>query len=214
VRSWRSQVRRLLLGAYARLARSRWTRVCDARLVDGLISKLWEMSLTEVLVVLKALEAAGVAAVLAGGWGVDALLGVQTRRHADLDLFIVEDQPGALEKAAHALYLRGYRPLLDRGPNGRMPAHRAVFDQAGHFVDLLPLDPQQSRLVELTTTGAPFVAEGSLGGRVVRCIDAGVQLAVAEGVAHLPRRTKSDTAALRRLIRPASGESRFPTNVN
>jgi lincosamide nucleotidyltransferase A/C/D/E len=42
----------------------------------------------DVLEVLDILDADGVMHWLDGGWGVDALLGVQTRPHADLDLAV------------------------------------------------------------------------------------------------------------------------------
>ncbi|MGZ4382041.1 MAG: nucleotidyltransferase domain-containing protein, partial [Gaiellaceae bacterium] len=44
------------------------------------------MRATDVLEVLAALGEAGVRASLEGGWGVDALVGRQTREHEDLDL--------------------------------------------------------------------------------------------------------------------------------
>ncbi|MFI6323784.1 nucleotidyltransferase domain-containing protein [Nonomuraea sp. NPDC050556] len=46
------------------------------------------MSARDVLQVLGLLEAAGVTVWLDGGWGVDALLGEQTRPHDDLDLAV------------------------------------------------------------------------------------------------------------------------------
>ena len=51
------------------------------------------MSAEDVLAVLGALEAAGIPAWIGGGWGIDALVGEQTRRHDDLDLaFRAEDE--------------------------------------------------------------------------------------------------------------------------
>ena len=44
------------------------------------------MEAIEVLRVLDALEVAGVRASLTGGWGIDALLGRQTRAHGDARL--------------------------------------------------------------------------------------------------------------------------------
>ena len=45
----------------------------------------------DVFDVLDALDAAGVRHWVAGGWGVDALVGFQTRAHRDLDLTVDAD---------------------------------------------------------------------------------------------------------------------------
>lgn len=57
--------------------------MCLAPLVAGHV-----MTAADVLDLTRALEADGVAVCLGGGWGVDALLGEQTREHSDLDLWL------------------------------------------------------------------------------------------------------------------------------
>ena len=52
----------------------------------NLEGRLGMMLADDVALVVTALAEAGVAAWLDGGWGVDALLGEQTREHDDLDL--------------------------------------------------------------------------------------------------------------------------------
>ena len=49
------------------------------------------MTASDVLAILDRLDAAGIAWWVDGGWGVDALLGEQTRPHHDLD-FAVREQ--------------------------------------------------------------------------------------------------------------------------
>ena len=52
------------------------------------------MTATAVLEFLDLLEASSIDVCLDGGWGVDALLGEQTREHGDLDVILnVEDLP-------------------------------------------------------------------------------------------------------------------------
>ena len=51
------------------------------------------MRLADVVEILSDLRAAGCRVWVAGGWGVDALVGRQTRPHRDLDL-AVDDEPG------------------------------------------------------------------------------------------------------------------------
>src|SRR5262245_45979430 len=57
-----------------------------------------EMTATAVLEFLALLGASSIDACLDGGWGVDALLGEQTREHGDLDVILnVEDLPRLAE---------------------------------------------------------------------------------------------------------------------
>jgi lincosamide nucleotidyltransferase A/C/D/E len=48
--------------------------------------------------ILGQLEAAGLVVWLDGGWGVDALVGRQTRPHRDLDLVIARDDLAAAQQ--------------------------------------------------------------------------------------------------------------------
>ena len=96
------------------------------------------MLLEDVLAVTAALSGAGVGHWLAGGWGVDALVGRQTRPHRDLDLAL---DAAALDAALHGLAGLGYRPETDWLPSGSswpLPAprwvdlHPVVFGPDGH----------------------------------------------------------------------------------
>jgi lincosamide nucleotidyltransferase A/C/D/E len=96
------------------------------------------MDLGEVLGVLADLTEAGCSVWVAGGWGVDALVGRQTRLHRDLDLALdARNQTVAL----HALERRGYRVETDWRPvrvelvaddRGWVDVHPVVFDPTGH----------------------------------------------------------------------------------
>jgi lincosamide nucleotidyltransferase A/C/D/E len=81
-----------------------------------------------VLHVLNALHEADVLAWLDGGWGVDALLGVQTRPHDDLDLVVALDAAGAARRALEPL---GFTLLTDE-----LPTRFVVADDHDHRVDL------------------------------------------------------------------------------
>lgn len=69
-----------------------------------------------------------------GGWGVDALIGRQTRPHADLDLAIGRDDLSSAERALAAL---GFRRDASRDPG--LPARLVMIDQQGREVDFHPL---------------------------------------------------------------------------
>ncbi len=54
------------------------------------------MQAQDVLEIVHRLEGAGVVVWLDGGWGVDALLGRQTRPHDDVDVIIFFDSENSL----------------------------------------------------------------------------------------------------------------------
>jgi lincosamide nucleotidyltransferase A/C/D/E len=85
-----------------------------------------------VLLVLGLWDGAGVRAWVDGGWGVDALLGEQTREHSDLDL-VVDRQH--LHDARSILTGRGFTVIRDWLPNAIAFRHLA-----GAEVDLHPVD--------------------------------------------------------------------------
>ena len=64
------------------------------------------MPSSEVLAVLEDLGSARCRVWVGGGWGVDALVGRQTRAHRDLDLAVDAEDEG---RALAALARRGYR---------------------------------------------------------------------------------------------------------
>ena len=63
-----------------------------------------KMTATDVIKFYTNLEKSGIAIWIDGGWGVDALLGKQTRLHADLDIAIEQKD---LKKAVELLKNRG-----------------------------------------------------------------------------------------------------------
>lgn len=96
------------------------------------------MPLAEVLAVLGALSGAGCRFWAGGGWGIDALVGRQTRAHRDLDLAVdVRDE----DRAMWALQSLGYRVETDWRPVrvelvrpgvGWVDLHPVAFDEAGY----------------------------------------------------------------------------------
>lgn len=136
------------------------------------------MDADDVLDLLDALDGAGVTAWLDGGWGVDALLGEQSRPHGDVDLVVPRpDVPRVLD----LLRDRGFAVVRDW-----RPVSVAVRDGVGREVDLHPVDPTPDgggdQVVAPGTMwhyGAPV--DGTVAGRRVRCCSAQEQLAMHEG---------------------------------
>lgn len=98
-----------------------------------------QMAATEVVQIIAWLEAAGVIYQINGGWGVDGLVGRQTRPHHDLDVFIDADHEATL---LAWLTSRGYRVTQDwrpvrvelSSPGGRVDVHPMRIDAAGNGV--------------------------------------------------------------------------------
>lgn len=134
------------------------------------------MSGPEVLGILDALAGAGVAAWADGGWGVDALLGGQTREHEDLDLVVALADGGKVEGALSALAFsltedeRPTRFVLAHADGRRIDFHTVVFDAEGGGVQPL----QAGRSYRYPPQG--FAGEGTISGRAVRCLTPEVQL--------------------------------------
>jgi lincosamide nucleotidyltransferase A/C/D/E len=116
-----------------------------------------------------------------GGWGVDALLGEQTRPHQDLDIAI---DRRALSQVLDVLTARGYAVFHDE-----MPTRVEVRDEHGHRVDIHPLtfDSRGNGLQELQdgTFGMYTVdglsGKGLINGVEVNCLSPELQMRFHEG---------------------------------
>ena len=138
------------------------------------------MSGAEVLRVLDALDGSGIGAGITGGWGIDALLGRQTRVHADLDLGIATE---AVADAIEALGRAGYRVSLDERPARVVLEGEAGRGDLGR-VDIHPIAWTPAGGVQRGPPGEVFEyppgsldAEGVIAGRTVRCGTPDLQLA-------------------------------------
>ena len=131
---------------------------------------------------------------VAGGWGVDALAGKQTRPHFDLDLVVAAADLG---RAQAALQRRGFVVAYDEVVLGaRMPDSVGLRDGEGRTVDLHPMHFEEPApagglslrggvltLRERRGDGerdSPFTT-GRIGGSEVPCLTAAVQLAFHAG---------------------------------
>ena len=94
---------------------------------------------------LDALAASGVDPCVGGGWGVDALLGEQTRQHADLDLWILAAE---FEHSISAFAETGIDRLYPWGLDGTatLPPWPAVFGPDGIECD--PLNRTVEELID------------------------------------------------------------------
>lgn len=123
------------------------------------------MPAEEVVRIVDWLDAANVTYQINGGWGVDGLVGRQTRRHRDLDLVVdEEDVPDFLDW----LVDRGYRTVEDWLPvrielasaAGRVDVHPMRIDATGDGI-------QQGLDHQVYVHAAGERTHGRVGGRTV-----------------------------------------------
>lgn len=155
------------------------------------------MDLNEVKRVLERLDDAAVHYWVLGGWGVDALAGIQTRHHRDLDLAIDEEQWDISLGTVAAL---GYVVETDRWPiriemassRGWVDLHPVRFAPSGNGVQAGPDGTTFDYPKEHLTTGL-------LGGRSVPCVSATWQVRVHSGYDPRPQDLQ-DLALLAELM--------------
>jgi lincosamide nucleotidyltransferase A/C/D/E len=168
----------------------------------------------EVHAVMADLRAAGFGGVwIAGGWGVDALIGRQTRCHRDLDLAIDLTRRG-LDHLLPRLERRGYRLETDWRPSRlelsasrgrRVDLHPVVFDVDGIGWQS-NLDGQ-----EPFRYGRNAFSRGVIEGRPVDCLSVEQQRLFHRGYLPLPH-DRQDLTLLQSLIGiPRNSISSKPT---
>jgi lincosamide nucleotidyltransferase A/C/D/E len=152
------------------------------------------MQATDVLMLLSDLDELRVHYWLDGGWGVDSLLGEQSRAHGDLDLVV---HRGDLDRVRAHLDAHGYKVIREC-----LPTYIAFRDQSGREVDLHPVDPTpdgggDQMLPDDKGTWRHYSSpiQGSILGRSVRCASAEDQVLMHSGYA--PRAV--DLEDMRRL---------------
>jgi lincosamide nucleotidyltransferase A/C/D/E len=137
------------------------------------------MDAQHVLTIITCLETSEIPVVLDGGWGVDALLGEQTRPHDDLDIVVGRAD---MERIQVALGVLGFSHAREVQPG--LPARFVLRDAAGHQVDchMVVFDESGNAHQQLSDTAwGLYPAKGLAGsgfilGRKVRCITPELQI--------------------------------------
>lgn len=117
------------------------------------------------------LERLGVNIWIDGGWGVDALLGAQSRSHKDLDIAI---QQKDVPKLRDTLLEQGYKDIkmeiardwnfvLGDEQGREIDVHVVVFNSQGDGIYGPPENGEKYPMTSLT-------GSGQIEGRTVRCI--------------------------------------------
>lgn len=134
------------------------------------------MTAQDVVTVMARLIESGIETWLDGGWGVDTLLGEQTRDHEDLDLVVELAQVDSIQQVLRDL---GYGVTEDErptrlgltAPGGRqIDLHTVVFDRGGGGIQSL----QDGRTYRYPPEG--FCGRGKIAGQTLPCLTPKVQL--------------------------------------
>ena len=110
-----------------------------------------------------------------GGWGVDALLGRQTRSHDDLDLVVSLEQVGRIREV---FARRGFALVTDELPIRFVLSH----PQLGHIDFRTVTFDKEGGGLQPQPSGGTFryppegFVSGAIGTRTVRCISAEIQV--------------------------------------
>jgi lincosamide nucleotidyltransferase A/C/D/E len=157
------------------------------------------MTADQVLAVLSLLREAGVDVWVAGGWGVDALLGEETRPHRDLDLIHRHEHEPVLLAAlsgagsSQSLDHRPVRFVLSHPIGREIDCHPVAFAPDGSATQSAP-DPDHP----FRYPARCFIT-GAIGGVPVPCLSAKQQVYFHQGyepAAH----DRHDMAQLRRAF--------------
>ncbi len=119
----------------------------------------------------------GIPVWLDGGWGIDALVGEQTRPHTDLDIVIEQRDTPTLRGALAALGFedvstadrRAWNFVMAHRDGRRVDFHVIVFDRAGNGT----YGPAEHGA---SYPAAALGAVGVVAGREVRCLSAEFQM--------------------------------------
>jgi len=127
-----------------------------------------EMTSADVLGIVELLEGHGIEVWLDGGWGVDALLGRQTRAHGDLDIAVRHEDVPRLREHLEA---RGFRDV----PRDDTKDWSFVLgDDHGHEVDVHSYvsDSEGEHRYGTAYPRDSLTGVGSVNGKPVKCVAA------------------------------------------
>jgi len=124
------------------------------------------MTAGEVVEIVQLFEQNQIDVCIDGGWGVDALLGEQTRPHADLDIAI---QHKDVAQVRALLAARGYK---DVPCDGTWECNFVLGDDQGHQVDIhtYTFDAAGNHVYGVAYPFDSLTGTGSINGVPVKCI--------------------------------------------
>ena len=136
-----------------------------------------EMTAEEAVKIIKLLERNGIEVYVDGGWGVDALLGGQSRKHEDLDIALPHKY---VPKLRELLEARGYEdvPRADT-----RDCNFVLGDDKGHLVDVhsYTFDENGANVFGVAYEPRHLTGTGTINGYPVKGIPPDVMVAFHTG---------------------------------
>lgn len=125
-----------------------------------------EMTAEDVIAFVQLLKQHNIEVFIDGGWGVDALLGHQTRPHADLDIAL---QHKDVPQVRALLEARGYK---DVPRDDSWECNFVLGDDAGHEIDFhsYTFDEAGNHIFGVKYPFDSLTGTGSINGQPVKCI--------------------------------------------
>ncbi|NLO08078.1 MAG: aminoglycoside nucleotidyltransferase [candidate division WS1 bacterium] len=139
------------------------------------------MTQQEIVELLRIAERRGIPVWIDGGWGVDALLGRQTRPHNDADLVI--ERRNAEAFVAEIIRCGYCEVVVDY----TTPSHTVWQTEDDRIVDLHLIEFDEAGIAHYEGESYPpggLDATGTIGGVSVRCVSAEAQLLFHQGYEH------------------------------
>ncbi|WP_345200760.1 nucleotidyltransferase domain-containing protein [Streptomyces lavendulae] len=154
------------------------------------------------------LRGRGIRCWVMGGWGVDALLGAQTREHHDLDVLVLGEDLPLLDEVFrdHGFGVQRVWEAENRWvevDGSTRPTAFVAGTAEGVELDVHVIEVEAGVVVPLCNVPWPFDAgslegRGVIDGRPVACVSAQTQVAMHRGY-ELPEAHERDVALLRQL---------------
>jgi lincosamide nucleotidyltransferase A/C/D/E len=125
-----------------------------------------EMTGDNAVEIIRLLEQNGIEVYVDGGWGVDALLGEQTRKHSDLDIALPHKYVPRLRELLEA------RGFVDVQRNDTRECNFVLGDNKGHLLDVhsYTFDENGKHIFGVAYEPQHFTGTGVIGGYPVKCI--------------------------------------------
>lgn len=124
------------------------------------------MTARDAAAIIKLIEENGIEVYVDGGWGVDALLGKQTRKHDDLDIALPHK---FVPKLRELLEARGYK---DVPRDDTRDCNFVLGDDEGRLVDIhsYTFDENGKHIFGVAYEPHHFTGSGTIDGFRVKCI--------------------------------------------
>lgn len=136
-----------------------------------------------VVELLETAEKVGISVWVGGGWGVDALIGVQTRPHSDMDIYLEKRDAG---RFVEILKAKGYAEVETEYTT---ESHTVWKTSAGRIVDLHLIEWKEEDAESLYFEGEAYPrhvlgGKGIISGLAVQCFTPEAQLLFHQGYEH------------------------------